>query len=165
MDFLPGSITFDPVVGPPPSATMASRIVLFDALVMNVDRTARNPNILSWHGRPWLIDHGASLYFHHGWRPDRRLESTADPFVAVRDHVLLRWATQLREAAVHLQTQITGEVIERITEHIPGSWLDADADRSELAPRASDYAHWLHARVAALPVFLEEAERVHALCV
>jgi hypothetical protein len=163
MDYLPGSITFDPIVGPIPDRRTASLIVLFDAFVMNVDRTARNPNILSWHRRPWLIDHGASLYFHHGWQPGHRLESSADPFVEVRDHVLLPSASELRAAAAHLQSHITEEVIHRVTEQIPVSWLAVDTDPAEVASLAGDYADWLRARMTALHIFLEEAERVRAL--
>jgi hypothetical protein len=163
MDYLPGSITFDPIVGPIPDRTTASLVVLFDAFVMNVDRTARNPNILSWHGRPWLIDHGASLYFHHSWRPGKRLESTVDPFVEVRDHVLLPWASELRAAASHVQSHITSEMIDRITQQIPASWLATDIDPADVASLPGDYADWLHARNRALHIFLEEAERVRAL--
>jgi hypothetical protein len=160
MDYLPGSITFDPIVGPIPDATTASLIVLFDAFVMNVDRTARNPNILSWHRRPWLIDHGASLYFHHGWQPGNRLESSRDPFVEVRDHVLLPWASQLRAAASHLASHITSDVIDRITQQIPMSWLSTHSQPADVVNLASDYADWLLARIAAVHIFLEEAERV-----
>jgi hypothetical protein len=162
MDYLPGSITFDPVVGPIPSATVASRIVLFDAFVMNVDRTARNPNILSWHGRPWLIDHGASLYLHHAWRSETRLESCQDPFVEVRDHVLLPWASELGDASAHVRAHLTSDVIDRIAGQIPASWLAAETDRAQMPPLAHDYAEWLHARAAALGIFLHEAERVRA---
>jgi hypothetical protein len=163
MDYLPGSITFDPIVGPLPNGTTASLIVLFDAFVMNVDRTARNPNILSWHGRPWLIDHGAALYFHHSWRADNRLETSRDPFAEVRDHVLLPWASELPAAASHVQAHITGDVIDRIAHQIPESWLSLDSDPADVANLAGDYADWLHARTQALHVFLEEALRVRAL--
>ena len=162
MDYLPGSLTFDPLVGPIPDRATASLIVLFDAFVMNVDRTARNPNILSWHRRPWLIDHGASLYFHHSWRPDRRLESAADPFVEVRDHVLMPWASELPAAAERLRTVVTSELVDRIAQQIPASWLATDGDATEVA-HAGDYADWLNARIRSLHVFLEEAERVRAL--
>jgi hypothetical protein len=162
MDYLPGSVTFDPIVGPIPDRSTASLIVLFDAFVMNVDRTARNPNILAWHRKPWLIDHGASLYFHHSWRPDSRLESSVDPFVEVRDHVLLPWASELRAAASYLQSKVTSDEIDRITQQIPASWLTTPGDATESA-NASDYADWLTARTRALDVFLQEAERVRAL--
>lgn len=161
LDYLPGSTTFD-AVADPPAAELASAIVWLDAFVSNVDRTARNPNILSWHRRPWLIDHGASLYFHHGWRPDRRLESAADPFVEVRDHILMPWASELRASAEHLRATVTSELVDRITQQIPTSWLAADGDVTEVA-HAGDYADWLNARIRSLHVFLEEAERVRAL--
>jgi hypothetical protein len=80
LDYLPGSITFDPVAGPAPAAGEASDIVWFDAFTSNVDRTARNPNLLCWHGRLWLIDHGAALYFHHAW--DDEVARSRSPFAA-----------------------------------------------------------------------------------
>src|SRR5207253_7579720 len=96
LDYLPGSVTFDPVVEKP-SADLASRIVWFDAYVTNVDRTARNTNMLMWHRRLWLIDHGATLYFHHSpeWaaNPDR----ARDPFPLIQQHVLLTKANGLAD--------------------------------------------------------------------
>ena len=163
MDFLPGSITFDPIVGPVPSSEIASRIVLFDAFVMNVDRTPRNPNILLWHGRLWLIDHGAALYFHHGWRPENRLQSCTDRFEEIATHVLLPWASQLRAAAAHLEATLTADVLNRICGQIPASWLAANVRGSDAPPSTEAYASWLQGRVAALPAFLEEAERARAL--
>ncbi len=94
MDYLPGAINFDPVAEQP-DAELASRIVWFDAFTSNVDRTARNPNLLVWHGRLQLIDHGASLYFHHGWDGDTA--QAGKPFALIRDHVLLRWADRIAE--------------------------------------------------------------------
>jgi hypothetical protein len=165
LDYLPGSITFDPVAGPPPDAQTASRVVLFDAFVANVDRTPRNPNLLSWHTRLWLIDHGASLYFHHGWRAARPLDGSADPFGEVRDHVLLPWASALGEAAAHLDATLTGEVIEGIVRQIPASWLAVDSDFEDEHAHRGAYLAWLNARTGALPTLLEEAQRAHALLV
>lgn len=165
LDYLPGSITFDPVAGPPPDAATASRIVLFDAFVTNVDRTPRNPNILEWHARLWLIDHGASLYFHHGWRPADRLDGSHDPFVEVRDHVLLPWAGALGEAAAHLGATLTDAVIDRVVRQIPASWLAADHGFPDEEAHRAAYVAWLRARAEALPVFLEEAKRARALLV
>jgi hypothetical protein len=162
LDYLPGSITFDPVAGPPPDAVTASRVVLFDAFVTNVDRTPRNPNILYWHARLWLIDHGAALYFHHGWDPADRLEGSLDPFVEVRQHVLLPWASALGEAAAHLGKTLTDEVIERVVQEIPASLLDADHSFVDEHAHRAAYATWLRARARALPIFLEEAERARA---
>lgn len=162
LDYLPGSITFDPVAGPLPDAVTASRIVLFDAFVTNVDRTPRNTNLLCWHAQLWLIDHGASLYFHHGWRPTDRLEGSRDPFVEVREHVLLPWATALGEAAAHLGAVFTDELFDRIVEQIPASWLASDHAFEDEADHRAAYVTWLRARAQALPLLLEEAERAHA---
>jgi hypothetical protein len=155
LDYLPGSISFDPVVGPPPDAMTASRAVLFDAFVANVDRTPRNTNLLVWHKNIWLIDHGAALYFHHGWTPANRLEGADDRFAEVRNHVLLRWATALEDAAAHLGATITGDVVARVVGALPEDWL-------EPGERAG-YADWLAARVRAIPALREEAERARAL--
>ncbi|MDO9019864.1 MAG: aminotransferase class I and II [Deltaproteobacteria bacterium] len=162
LDYLPGSVTFDPVASPRPDAATASRVVLFDALVTNVDRTPRNPNLLQWHGRPWLIDHGASLYFHHGWEPDDPLENSRDPFVEARSHVLLPWATALGEAAEHLRAAVTTEVIDAVVGDIPGEWLGEARGFPDEATHRAAYAAWLRARVEAMPLYLEEAERAHA---
>jgi hypothetical protein len=165
LDYLPGSITFDPVAGPRPDAATASLIVLFDAFAMNVDRTPRNPNLLSWHGRLWLIDHGASLYFHHAWGPADRIEGARDPFREVRHHVLLPWASALAEAATHLRRTVDVESFERVVQDVPASWLDEDRGFSDATEHGHAYVVWLRERAAAMPVFLEEAERARALLV
>jgi hypothetical protein len=162
LDYLPGSITFDPVAGPAPDAATASRIVLFDAFVANVDRTARNTNLLCWHRRLWLIDHGASLYFHHGWRPSDRLDGSRDPFAEVRGHVLLPWATALDHAATHLGAVFTDELLEKLVEQIPASWLAAGHAFDDEADHRAAYVAWLRARREALPLLLDEATRAHA---
>jgi hypothetical protein len=161
LDYLPGSVTFDVVAGGPPDATLASRVVLFDAFATNVDRTPRNPNILSWHGGPWLIDHGACLYMHHGWSPATRLEGARDPYVEVRDHVFLRYASRLDDAAVHLAATLGDAVLRRVVDAVPPEWLEGSAfpDAGELR---TAYVEWLRARREAMPVYLEEAKRAHA---
>lgn len=151
LDFLPGSITFDPVARLRPDAEMASRTVLFDAFVLNVDRTVRNANLLQWHKRLWLIDHGAALYFHHGWTAADRLEGAADPFREVKQHVLLAWADQLDDAARHLTSSFDDATIARIVGEIPESWIAPDEREA--------YGAWLRARRAAIPAILEEAKR------
>jgi hypothetical protein len=162
LDYLPGSVTFDPAAGPPPDAATASRIVLFDSLVLNVDRTPRNPNLLVWHGRIWLIDHGAALYVHHGWGPADPLEGSDDPFAMVEQHVLLRWASALAEAARHLEAALTPEVIARIVAQIPASFLEGRDGFADDAARRAAYEAWLGARLRALPIIVEEAERARA---
>jgi hypothetical protein len=151
LDFLPGSITFDPVAGPAPDADTASRIVLFDAFVLNIDRTPRNPNLLTWHGRLWLIDHGASLYFHHGWGDGDRLVGSADPFTEVRHHVLLPWASALVEAATRQEALLTDEVFARVVEDIPAAWLGSEGDLPGDDRHRAAYLDWLRARRAAIP--------------
>src|SRR5271154_5916085 len=94
LDYLPGSVTFDPLVAVP-DARLAASIVWFDAFVCNVDRTVRNVNMLIWHRRLWLIDHGASLYFHHAW--NGRDRHATNPFILIKDHVLLEYASVLVE--------------------------------------------------------------------
>jgi hypothetical protein len=165
LDFLPGSITFDPLADPAPDAATASRTVLFDAFVLNVDRTPRNPNLLSWHGRLWLIDHGASLYFHHGWGPNDRLTASRDPFAEVRHHVLLPWASALREAAGEQAAILTDQVFARVAQEIPAPWLGSDGDFPGDELHRDAYLRWLRARRAAIPLLLEEAERARALLV
>ena len=97
LDYLPGAVTFDPVTHRP-AAALASAIVWFDAFVTNVDRTARNTNMLMWHRQLHLIDHGAALYFHHAWDDDY-LERSRDPFARIREHVLLPFASALAGGA------------------------------------------------------------------
>jgi hypothetical protein len=162
LDYLPGSITFDPVAGPSPAGALASRIVLVDAFVANVDRTARNPNLLMWHRRLWLIDHGAALYFHHAWRADDPLEGSRDPFVESHDHVLLRWADALGDAAAHLAATFTPALFARIVAAIPESWEEGRDGFADASALRAAYLAWLTARVDALPVIIEEAERARA---
>ena len=163
IQYLSGALGFDPKADETHTdATLASSIVWFDALITNVDRTPRNTNLLCWHAQLWLIDHGASLYFHHGWRPTDRLEGSSDPFVEVREHVLLPWATALGEAAAHLGAVFTDELFDRIVEQIPASWLASDHAFEDEADHRAAYVAWLRARAQALPLLLEEAERAHA---
>ncbi|NUP09142.1 MAG: aminotransferase class I and II [Polyangiaceae bacterium] len=163
MDYLPGSITFDPLAGPAPDPLLASRIVLFDSFVMNVDRTPRNPNLLSWHRRLWMIDHGACLYVHHGWTPSDVLSDAADPFTDVRSHVLLRWATKLEEAMDQLTSALTPEAFERICSRVPDAWLSRDDGFDGVESRRRAYVEFLVARRDALPRITEEADRARRL--
>ncbi|KFE68092.1 HipA family kinase [Hyalangium minutum] len=160
MDYLPGSITFDPVAGPPPSAQEASEIVCFDAYVTNVDRTPKNPNMLHWHKALWLIDHGASMYFHHSW--DGYLERAGTAFAPIKDHVLLRWATALRATEATLRTRLTPEVLERTVALIPDAWLGNEEAFSTPQAHREAYLAWLRGRLEAAPKFIEEAERARA---
>jgi hypothetical protein len=158
LDYLPGSMAFDPVVERP-AAELASRIVWFDAFVSNVDRTVRNTNLLMWHRRLWLIDHGASLYFHHtpGWQADA--ERARDPFARVKEHVLLPLAGELEQADAALAARLTRAVIEEVVGLVPGDWLVGEPQGSPGAATRSDYTHYLEARLAAPRAFAQEARR------
>jgi hypothetical protein len=163
LDYLPGSLGFDPIASPAPDADTASRVVLFDAFVANVDRTPRNPNLLLWHKRLWLIDHGASLYFHHGWGPADRLEGSDDSFSQVAAHVLLPWAAKLGDAAEHLRAALGDDVMARVVGQLPATWLDEDRSFACAEEHRAAYLGWLRARLRAFPSVLAEAERARAV--
>jgi hypothetical protein len=164
LDYLPGSLGFDPLVEPPDSG-LASRIVWFDALVTNVDRTPRNTNLLVWHNRLWLIDHGASLYLHHNWpaRDGTALEAASRrPFAAVRDHVLLPFADSIPEADAALAPQLTPEVLRSVVGMIPAEWLAEEPGFESVEEVRSAYVAYLSTRLReprAWVSALEEAVR------
>ncbi len=160
LDYLPGALAFDPLVHRP-DGRLASQIVWFDALVSNVDRTARNTNLLMWHGRPWLIDHGAALVFHHQW--DGALDRATRPFFPIRDHVLLDRAERLAEVDAEMATRLTPAVIDAIVDQVPDDWLeDSPAFDSKAAQRAAYRAYWQR-RLQAPRAFAEEALRARSL--
>lgn len=159
LDFLPGSVTYDPLVGPHPDGDAAARIVLFDAFVANVDRTARNANLLTWQRRTWLIDHGAALYFHHGWGPDVPLGGSTDPFTEVRDHVLLARAGDVQAAGAHLERTLDDATIDRVVELIPTPWLELDRAFDDPTSHREAYRTWLRARRGAIDDLVAETER------
>jgi hypothetical protein len=163
LDYLPGSITFDPAVGPPPPADEASAIVWFDAFVTNIDREARNPNLLEWHRRLWLIDHGASLYFHHAW--DGAMARARSPFAQVKDHVLLPYAAALPAAAERLASRLRRPVLERVLADVPDAWLAGEARFATTAAHRAAYVDWLEERLSASSIYVEEAERARAMLV
>lgn len=160
LDYLPGSIGFDPLIDRAliGKERLASKIVWLDALVTNVDRTPRNTNLLVWHGNLWLIDHGASLYFHHNWGDDF-LDRARTPFAAIKDHVLLPWATDIREADAELAPLVTREALDAIAAQIPEEWLGGES-----AHRAG-YRDWLLRRMESPREWVEEAARARALLV
>jgi HipA-like kinase len=154
IDYLPGSVTYDPVVHRMP-ADLASRIVWFDAFVTNVDRTPRNTNLLMWHRAPWLIDHGSALYFHHapGWEADPARPRAA--FTVIKDHVLLRLATGLADADGALAASLTADVLAGILALVPDGWLEDGGARPEEVRAA--YRRYFLTRVAPPRTFVEEA--------
>lgn len=160
LDFLPSALAYDPLAHQP-APELASRIVWFDAFVMNVDRTARNTNMLLWHRRLWLIDHGAALYFHHQW--DGYMERSASPFAPIKDHVLLPFADALEQADAECRARIDAGLITGIVDMIPDEWLcDTDAFADAGAQRNA-YCEFLQARLAASRNFVQEAVRARSL--
>lgn len=160
LDYLPGSIGFDAVAGASPDRAVASAVVAFDAFVTNVDRTAKNPNLLWWHRALWLIDHGASLYFHHDW--GNYLERSRSAFAPIRDHVLLPWVDALPEAWEGIRARLTPEVVSGVVAAIPEGWLGGDVPFADVAAHRAAYIEYLLARLDAAPVFIEEAARARA---
>jgi len=154
LHYLSGAITFDPTVTKV-DPMMASQIVWLDCLLTNMDRTARNTNMLIWHKELWLIDHGASLYFHHSWQNWE--EQAKRPFLLVKDHVLLSQAEQLEEVDQQFKSILTPSVISDILNLIPDEWLNEDIFMSSKAQREA-YALFLNTRIANSQVFVKEAQ-------
>jgi hypothetical protein len=156
LDYLPGSVMYDPVVEKTEPG-LASAVVWFDAYATNVDRTPRNANMLVWHKRLWLIDHGAALYFHHSWAD--HLAQSRKAFAHVKDHVLLQSATRLREADARLSESLTPAVIEEIVGLIPDAWLGTGSPFPGAEEHRRAYADYLLGRLESPRLFVEEAER------
>ncbi|WP_250006112.1 HipA family kinase [Actinoplanes sp. M2I2] len=142
MDFLPGALGYDPVVHPVDHG-LASRVIAFDAFVENVDRSWRNPNLLVWHGDLWLIDHGATLYFHHNWP---RASAVVHRPYKWDDHVLKPYATELATEGPALAERLTPALLEEVIALVPDEWLD-EGDREaylvHLSARAERPEAWL----------------------
>jgi hypothetical protein len=157
LDYLPGSVMYDPVVEKVDNE-LASQVVWFDAYATNVDRTPRNANMLIWHKRLWLIDHGAALYFHHSWN-DYPAQSR-NTFPHVKDHILLSSATRLREVDESFSKRLTPALIDEVVGLIPDIWLETPAPFESPRAHRRAYADYLQRRLEAPRLFVEEAERV-----
>lgn len=142
MDYLPGSVGFDPTAFEVP-AELATRILWFDAFIRNVDRSWRNTNLLMWHGELWLIDHGASLYFHHNWP---RAATNVGAAYNTDDHVLTRFARHMAAVDAELRDVVTPELVHAVVALVPGEWLEAETGVDD--PRLA-YVEHLTARLAA----------------
>lgn len=162
LDYLPGSIAFDPLADRPirDDARLASSIVWFDALVTNVDRTPKNTNLLVWHRALWMIDHGATLIFHHKW--DDYLERSRAPWNQISEHVLLPWATLLREVDADLAPRLTAAEIGRIIQAIPESWLGDEPRFSSIEEHRGAYRDYLLSRLEAPRLWVEDAIRAQS---
>jgi hypothetical protein len=171
VDFLPGALPFDPAAELAPDPELAAAVVWLDALVTNVDRTPQNPNLLWWHRRLYLIDHGAALYWHHGspHPTDHAGVGSTEPAVSggagfagagagnprgrferIRDHVLLPYAASIEAADELLAPRVGAELVERVAAEVPDVWLDGE-DRGM-------YVDYLCRRLEPPRAFAEEAE-------
>lgn len=155
LHYLSGSVTFDPAVTTV-DTTLASQIVWLDCLLMNVDRTARNTNMLLWHRELWLIDHGASLYFHHSW--DNWQEQAVRPFTLVKDHVLLKQANELETVDTVYKSLLTNEFIRFVVSLIPDEWLITDSPFKAVDEHRNAYYQFLTDRIAHSSIFVKEAQ-------
>jgi HipA-like kinase len=159
LDYLPGSITFDPLLKSPDEA-LASSIVWFDAYTTNVDRTPRNTNLLLWHDMLYLIDHNASLYFHHAWTD--YLSRSRSPFPQIKEHVLLPFAGQLAEADERLSRSLTPEIIRDVVSLVPDAWLEGETYFTSPDANRAAYVEYLLSRLEGPRDFLLEASSARA---
>ena len=157
VDFLPGSMTFNPAADTVTDADWAADVVWFDAFTTNPDRTPKNTNLLVWHSRSWLIDHGAALYVHHTWKdPD---EHARRPFERSREHVLLPFASSVAAASERLAGLVTRSLLEDLVAAIPADWLPPDARAGDADAQRRAYIVYLLARLDARDAFAQEADR------
>lgn len=152
--FLSGALTFDAVVNEVDDE-LASKIVWLDAFLMNVDRTARNTNMLIWNRELWLIDHGAALYFHHNWESWK--DAVYKPFVQIRQHVLLKQAKNLEKIDTEFKKILTTEVLQSIVNVIPDEWLENDGDECTASEKKSVYLRFLSERLQHSHHFIQAA--------
>lgn len=154
LHYLSGSVSFDAAVAKPDSIT-ASKIVWLDALLFNVDRTARNTNMLFWNKELWLIDHGAALYFHHSW--DQREEYILKPFVQIKDHVLLPYATEITSADEFMRKIFVPEAVAAVVNLLPDEWLQWEETMTAQQIREA-FIHFLNTRIANSSIFVKQIQ-------
>ncbi len=163
MDFLPGALTFNPAATNAPDViepAFAADVVWLDALVTNPDRSPQNPNLLIWHGRPWLIDHGAALYIHHTWRdPDVHARR---PFEQIGKHVLLSYADSIEAADRRHVARLDEELLTDIVAALPDAWLPDDAAIGDAEAQRRAYVRYLTLRLTAPRAFVAEADGARA---
>jgi hypothetical protein len=154
LHYLSGAINFDPIVNKV-DPLLASQIVWLDALLMNVDRTVRNTNLLMWRKELWIIDHGAALYFHHTW--NNWEEQSLKPFVQIKDHVLLQWAGELDKIDESFRSILTQEKVASIVSLVPDEWL-VNESASNADENRKVYEQFLLNRISQSHIFVKEAQ-------
>lgn len=155
MRYLSEAFAYSPLLRQQPAPDLASTIVWFDAFVTNVDRTARNTNLLVWQKELWLIDHGASLYFHHDWND--YLTRSRTPFALIKDHVLLRFANGIAQVDEIARSFLTPTLIEEIVARVPDVWLAGEEGFANVNEHRNAYVAYLTSRLQAAPIFVQEA--------
>ncbi len=154
LHFLSSAITFDPLVTTVDGMT-ASKIVLLDSLISNIDRTDKNTNLLYWNKELWVIDNGASFYFHHNW-PQWR-DHLSRTFPLIKDHVLLKRADQLPEAAVEIKRLLTEDIIRDIVSSIPEDWLQSESEIMDPNNIRAAYMEYMTTKLSNIDLLVKEA--------
>jgi hypothetical protein len=155
LHFLSSAITFDPLVSKVDSLT-ASKVVILDSLISNIDRTAKNANLLNWNNELWVIDNGASFYFHHDWKNwENHLSKT---FPLIKDHVLLQRATKLTEAALEIKHLINRDKVTEIVSNIPEDWLLSEEDALNPNEIREAYITYMNTKLSMIDSLVKEAE-------
>ena len=162
LHYLSGAITYDPVISRI-EPLLASQVVWLDSFITNVDRTARNTNMLTWHQELWLIDHGACLYFHHS--PENWEEQARRPFTLIKDHVLLPWAAELEAVNEQFCRILTPDIIRSIVEIVPDEWLVAGSYQRPPQEVKEMYIQFLMLRISSSPIFVKEAHHARNILV
>ncbi|MCL5126979.1 HipA family kinase [Algibacter sp. L4_22] len=155
LHFLSSAITYDPLVSTTDSLT-ASKVVLLDSIISNIDRTAKNTNLLQWNKELWVIDNGASFYFHHDWKNwENHLTRT---FPLIKDHVLLQKATRLKEASIEIKDLLSDVKIAEIISNIPEDWLISESDTMSSDDMRAAYIEFINSRYSKIDLLVKEAE-------
>lgn len=155
LHFLSSAITFDPLVTDIDSET-ASKVVVLDSIISNIDRTAKNTNLLSWNKELWIIDNGASFYFHHDWKNWRKHLSRSFPLI--KDHVLLSKATKLKEASEEIVKIMSSEKVSEIVSNIPEDWLLSESEEMTPNEIREAYIEFINAKLSMIDVLVKEAD-------
>ena len=158
LDYLPGSTMFDPAARDAVSPDEASLAVWFDAFTQNVDRTPRNANLLMWHRKLYLIDHGAAMYFHHNW--ETMPQKAESPFAEIGKHVLLPWASEIPAAGTLAQSRLSPQILTDILAQVPDAWLESKSDPVTAAEKRAAYLDFFLRRLNTAHIFEQEA--IHA---
>ncbi|MGY3052138.1 hypothetical protein ACVWYG_000325 [Pedobacter sp. UYEF25] len=162
LHYLQGAITFDATVGNI-DQLLASKIVWLDCFLTNMDRTCRNTNMLIWHKELWLIDHGAALYFHHSW--DNWEKKAESPFLLIKDHALLPWATRMQEVDEQFKAILTESKLKAIVGLIPDQWLRSEGNFDDSQSHRAAYLKFLSKRLAHSIIFINEANHAREISV